>query len=869
VGDQAWEAKWSPELEQAWAQGLGQTRDPRASIGLDRRTLPSGPQADSTGGRQRTVSSGSRPPARLPPEGGANVTREFDDGEAAAVRGFAPVGQHRKIPIRVKGDASKLEMPELEIEGEVGSGGMGKVFRARQTSLDRPVALKQLTPHEKLPDSEAHFESEACITAVLDHPNITPVHDMGVDAQGNLFYTMKLIEGTPWDDLLYGRPEGLVQAGPDGRDLRGHLEVLLEVANAVAFAHSRGIIHRDIKPQNVLVGEYGEVLLVDWGLAVALQPIAELPRVFDLTQVLVTCGTPAYMPPEISTGQRQWIGRWTDVFMLGAVLYEVLYGLPPHEESTALDALKVASRNEWVFPAVIHPDLEPYHEVLKPVLQRSLSTHPQDRYQDASDFHDAVKDALAHLDAAELAGDAIHAFRRVESEEATNQQVRKAGSSSMVGDTEAKYRILANSIAVIEQALESWPENPTARHYLVEAHLLFVLIALSADDLSLARSQLNAIDHLPSGIVPADDQLGRAQKLARRLERARDGRERKSRWMRVFQLSAIVLTLALLVGATVATVLIGNARDRARRERNHLSQLLIATASDGIESDLDGLLQPVRAALRATTDWAKAGRLDTDDSAELTSFFLPLIDGYPVVSSVIRADSNGREYMILRTETGWQTRTVEPGTREKTFQKLAPDGTVLETWTEDIDYDPFSRPWYAGARELYARGKTDAEAHDAIAWTMPYTFFTTKEVGITASMRADSPSGREFVLGVDLTLTDLTAYTQKMPESEHGKVFVMTEDDLVLGLPRDERYTTDEARRAAVLTPVQELGDPVTASAVTEWEERGRTENTRFRYVEQGQVWWAGYRRYELGVDRTLWIGVVLPESDFDVPDQD
>jgi serine/threonine protein kinase len=864
VADQAWESKWSPELERAWAQGLGRSRDPRASI----RFEASPPKTEITG-RQRTVSSGGRPPARLPPSDEAFVTREFDDGEADRLRTFTPRAGHRRIPVLHPESRSALEVPELEILDEVGSGGMGKVFRARQIALDRAVALKQLVVHDKLPDAEAHFESEACITAVLDHPNITPVHDMGIDDQGHPFYTMKLIEGTPWDELLAARPAQGIGPGSDGRDLRAHIEILLEVANAVAFAHSRGIIHRDIKPQNVMVGGYGEVLLVDWGLAVALQPIPELPRVLDLMQVLVTCGTPAYMPPEISTGQRPWIGRWTDVFMLGAVLYELLYGLPPHDESTAIDAIKVASLNEWSFPPAIAADLEPYHEVLRPVLLRSLATNPQERFADASQFIDAVKSALTHLDAAELASEAIQAVRRVEAEEATNQHLRRTRGATgpPAEDRELRYRTLARSIAVLEQALESWPDNPTARFYLVEAHLLFALIALSANDLSLARNHLQALDHLPAGVIPADDQLDRVGKLRARFDRLVGERERRKTWISILQVGALALALLLLVGGGIATLLIGNARDRARSERNHLSQLLIATASDGIEADVGGLLQPVNAALRSAAAWASAGRLDSDDPERLTSFFLPLIEGYPVIASVIRADTEGREYMLLRTATGWQTRTVIPGEAHKHFQRLAPDGTVLETWQEELEYESSARPWFVGARALHERAKTEVSTRGAIAWTSPYTFFTTQEVGITASIQADDPSGRSFVLGVDLTLRDLSAFTQQMPKSEHGKVFVMTEDDLVLGLPRDPRYATDEARRNALLTPVSELGDPVTAACVTRWREGGRTENTPFRFLQGKQAWWGGFRRHVLGLERVLWIGVVLPESDFVVPE--
>ena len=890
VSERAWRAKWSSELERVWSSGLAGNRDPRASIrapraqrrthvstdGSSQRTVssPGAQGQDRTVSapaplRQPTVSTG-QPPARLPERDEVFATREFDDGESQAIRSFMPAhAGHRKVVIADKREEPRrLEIPELEIEDEIGAGGMGKVFRARQMSLDRHVALKRLTPNDNLPDAVSHFESEACITAVLDHPNIVPVHDMGQDADGSVFYSMKLIEGTPWDDLLYKRAPGSV-AAPEGddRDLRAHLEILLEVANAVAFAHSKGIIHRDIKPQNVMVGDYGEVLLVDWGLAVSLRPIEHPARIFDLSQVLVTCGTPAYMPPEISTGQREWIGTWTDVYMLGAVLFEVLYSLPPHEESTAIDALKVASRNEWRFPTEISPELEPYHEVLKPVVIRALATHPGQRFADAGEFRDAVKEALTHLDAAELAGEAIQMIRRVELEHASAQRARQGSATAVTPTTDEKdrYRMLARAIPLLEQALCDWPENAGARQHLVEAHLLHALIALESGDLSLARHHLEEIDRLPCGIVCSPEQRLRVQKLAKRLDNQVGRRERRARRMLTLQLSAAFLVLALLVGAAAAALLIRGARDQARRERNHLSQLLIATAGDGIQSELQSLLQPVQGSLRAAADWAEAGRLDSDDPQELTSFFMPLIDGFPVISSVIRADAEGREYILFRTENGWRTRTTAPGELEQ-FQELAPDGTVLKTWTEDLDYDSKTRPWYKGARELEQRAKNEIAARDAIAWTEPYTFYTTREVGITASMTAKSPTGRDFVIGMDLSLADLSAFTQSMPESEHGKVFVMTEDDRVLGLPRSERFADAAARKEALLQPVTEIGDPVAGGALRQWEARDRAPETPFRFVQDGPVWWSGFRSFDLGLDSRMWIGVVLPEADFDVP---
>lgn len=804
--------------------------------------------------------AGHRPTVAAPQQGAAaNRTRQLSEGESEEVRNKRPtVTPRREIHVAAPGIEGQLGRTEFELETELGAGGMGRVFRAKQISLGREVAVKQLQPTEDIPDATEVFESEACVTAILEHPNIVPVYDMGVDQAEQIFYSMKLVDGTPWDDLLALRQPGTADASPgEKHDLRGHIEILLETANAVAYAHSRGIIHRDIKPQNVMVGEYGEVLLVDWGLACALSPDPKRPaRILDINQVLITCGTPVYMPPEISTGQREWVGPWTDVFMLGAVLFEVLYGIPPHEEATAIDALRIASKNEWSFPEQVAPDIEPYHDVLRPVIERALSTHPHARQHDGKAFRDDLQAALRHLDSAELASEAVQDFRQVEGIQAQAQHERMSGRQRKHSDQQQTYRTLGRVVAVLEQALEWWPENAVARHYMVEAHLLHAFCALANEETSMVRQQLDLLGHLPEGVMPTPEQSARMASIKSRLDAILATRERKKRLTRLLQFSAIALALIVLVGSTVAALLIRGARDQARLERNHLSQLLIGTAADGLEAELEGLLQPVRGSLLGAADWAEAGRLDTDDPATLTSFFLPLIDGYPVISSVIRADTLGNEYMLLRQgEDGWRVRMSSPG-QPASFQSLDASGNVVKTWTETIDYDPRTRPWFEAATTT--RG--------TVVWTDPYTFFTTKQPGVTAARTAKSPGGRSFVLGIDMLLTDLSEFTMRMPYTDHGDqhgmVFVLDAQRRVIGLPRSPKFVDDVAKLQAVLQPLDEIGEPISAEALRSWD-TGGMKTEPFRIEAAGQAWWAGFRSFELDATHPLWIGVVLPEADF------
>lgn len=849
MGQDAWQARWSTDLERSWdrrhreAGGHG----PRVSIR---------PDAAAEGQTEEQI--------------GEFDTRPLAVDEHPAVRTQAPstAGRRRIVTL----DSSEnVESPrgqhqEIEIVGLIAEGGMGSVYRARQVALDRAVAVKRLHTDCEMPDAEALFESEACITAILDHPNVVPVYDLGVDDKDRLFYSMKHISGTPWDELLAERDPRTAKATRGGKhDLRGHLEILLEVSNAVAFAHSRGIIHRDIKPQNVIVGAFGEVLLVDWGLGVAVRPLAKWGRILDLQQVLIACGTPAYMPPEIALGLRDHVGTWTDVYMLGASLYEVLYGTVPHDESSAVDAVKVASDNQWAYPTDIAPEVRPFHEVFEHVLARSLATSPSDRYPDAQAFADAIRGGLRNMDSASLAADAIRIFAQAQQQEAAAQQARAAGrDAGEFGSVENRYRMLARAIAGLEQALSSWRDNREARHYLVEAHLLFAHVSIVAGDLTQAESLLQAGASLPHGAQPDAEQSDRLGKLRRRLQEkiAADAMRRKR--ARIWKASAALLAVTVVVGTIVAAVLIGAARARVVTERNHLVRLLIASATDGVQTELHRLFDPVRGAIRTSRSWAVSGRLDTDDPLVLSAHFIPLIEGYPVISSIMRADDQGHEYLLVRSEDGWLARTTAPGEPSQLLS-LTRSGAVAKRREETLAYDPLTRPWYLGAVALRESLTEDAAA-SAIHWTEPYTFFTRQEPGITAAAPVTSAAGRRFVIGVDVPLSDLTTHTMQMSDSDLGKVFVLAQDDRLVALPRSPEFDDEEARRAGALQHVDTLSDAVPGAAVDAWRAAGREDDRHLRLESDGQPWWAGFRRFELGHDRVLWIAVVLPESDFAIP---
>ena len=217
---------------------------------------------------------------------------------------------------------------------EISKGGMGAIFRVTDRDLGRLSAMKVALP-ALLRDRTGclRFLSEARITAQLEHPNIVPVHDLGrIDPDG-LFFTMKLVVGEPLSDILH-KLARRDRAYEERYGRHALLVAFRKVCDAVAFAHSRGVIHRDIKPQNIMVGRYGEVLLMDWGLAkfvgseagdldVTVAP--PLPHgVEATTRIGVVKGTPAYMAPEQACGRAYDVDQQTDVFLLGATLYHIL-----------------------------------------------------------------------------------------------------------------------------------------------------------------------------------------------------------------------------------------------------------------------------------------------------------------------------------------------------------------------------------------------------------------------------------------------------------------------------------------------------------------------------------------------------------------
>src|ERR1051325_11373380 len=223
----------------------------------------------------------------------------------------------------------RIRDPErYQIIGEHARGGLGYVTRAHDRELGRDVAIKELISRGNI--SEVRFMREALITARLEHPGIVPVHEAGRWPDGTPFYAMKLVAGRPLRDLIAERTTVEHRIGL--------LHHVIAVADAIAYAHGRNIIHRDLKPANVIVGDFGETIVIDWGLAKDLTAtddptVAGSPfrthRDDDLTSAGSVLGTPAYMAPEQERGEH--VDQRADVFAIGAMLWELcaLQKVPP------------------------------------------------------------------------------------------------------------------------------------------------------------------------------------------------------------------------------------------------------------------------------------------------------------------------------------------------------------------------------------------------------------------------------------------------------------------------------------------------------------------------------------------------------------
>ncbi len=390
------------------------------TITVDLGVSPGTANAEGTSLLQETIDSGSEP---------------LSDRQ----RWHLP---ERSIVLRGQSGADGCD---YRLFGALGQGGSAIVYQAHQRAVDREVAVKVLRDElTESPAARERFLTEARTVGGLDHPNVIALHELATNHDGKLFYSMKRIDGTTWAEVL--RVESL----------ENNLGILMRLCDAIRYAHSRGLLHRDIKPENVMLGRFGEVLLADWGLALSV------PVQVDANMRQSIGGTPAYMAPELAAGALDSVSTATDVYLLGAVLFHVLTGLPPHHGENVLDCIRAAAKNK-IRPTRVSG-------ALMDVAMRAMATAPGDRYASVEEFQAAILSYQKHQESERMVARA-------------QRYIEQANQGQ-------GYDGFGVALNLLGEAVELWPDNQAAIETLNRTRVEFAKRAISLGDFDLAINLL-------------------------------------------------------------------------------------------------------------------------------------------------------------------------------------------------------------------------------------------------------------------------------------------------------------------------------------------------------------------------------------------
>ncbi|MCC6510005.1 MAG: protein kinase, partial [Pirellulaceae bacterium] len=434
---------------------------------------------------------------------------------------------------------------------KVGQGGMGIVYSARQTNVNRLVALKAIKSElQANDDNRRKFFYEAQITADLDHPNIAPIYELGASEDGLLFYSMKLITGTEWKDSIKTNSR------------EQNLEIFAKVTDAMAFAHSKGIVHRDLKPANTMIGPYGEVYVTDWGIAIDTRKKAP----FGLA------GSPAYMAPEMAWHQVAKIGPASDIYILGAILYQIITGLPPHPGRNVKETVSAAAKNQ-IIPFTSD-------DALLPIAMKAMETDIEDRYQSVEEMQDALREYRQHAESIALAH----------------------RSEELLGQAKVKkdYDLFSRAVFGYRDAVELWPENEAAIAGQRNAQLEYGKCAVAKGDYDLAMQTLDSQDAAQAVIY---QQAVKGKQLV-------EGREK-----RVKNLRRIVVAVVLMGIGLSSTMAIFAWIQKGRAEVNEATAVAATKSLGEANKKLNNSLEEIQIAnvtIRNEKDAADKARNDAD-----------------------------------------------------------------------------------------------------------------------------------------------------------------------------------------------------------------------------------------------------------------
>ncbi len=399
---------------------------------------------------------------------------------------------------------------DFVVKSLLGRGGMAEVHLAEQRSLSREVAIKQLI--ERSSSAVGSLVREATITGQLEHPNIVPIHAFVNDPEMGPSVVMKRIAGRPWEEVI-----------ADGAPLERHIEIAMRVCDALSYAHDRGVIHRDIKPANVMVGKYGEVYLVDWGVA---RTKGDPPS----TDII---GTPSYMSPEMIRGAAE---MRSDIYLLGASMHHAITKEPRHPGSSLYPVIAAALESE---PFDFGPEVP---EDLAFIVNKACASDPMERFASPAELKDALRQCAEHRAALEIADAAQARLSQLEDLVAgDNREEQYAETQALFSETRFGF----------EMALQTFPDSPRIVAERERALQLMTEYEIEMEHPNAANALLDRLSDPPPSLREQVEALQKARRRDREtLEQVARDRDfsvgAKQRWSLYAGLGLLILAIAIV-----------------------------------------------------------------------------------------------------------------------------------------------------------------------------------------------------------------------------------------------------------------------------------------------------------------------------------
>ena len=358
--------------------------------------------------------------------------------------------------------------PDLSLKEILGVGGSGYVQLGIQHVLKRDVAVKRISGNWRHSKKAEELISEARLAGSLEHPNIIPIHLLAQHQDGEPLIIMKRVEGVSWSKLLT-KGEALWPTHK-GEKLVRHLKLFLQVCRAIEYAHSRGVLHLDIKPDNVMIGDYGEVYLVDWGIGTRIEEI-------ENASVNRISGTPGFMTSEMVRGRR-YVSEKSDIGLLGATLHILLMGEMRHTGVDVIETLKMAlESNSHIYPAEMHSELSS-------IINQACTKNPKRRFSSARTLRESVEAYLEHRTSLQLLNEGRSLLKQLE-------QLDQSSEESLSW-TNFREKALTCRLT-LEHSLQAWAENKDAEQCLQDLLTIWCRFEIKTENLSAAESLFNVL----------------------------------------------------------------------------------------------------------------------------------------------------------------------------------------------------------------------------------------------------------------------------------------------------------------------------------------------------------------------------------------